>query len=127
MTWNSKVIVKNSILWNNGGDDVEVDETSKATVTYTLSQEKLKGTGNLSKDPLFANAAGHDYHLRSTAGRWDPAANGKRGGWVLDSQHSPAIDAADPASPFKLEPAPNGGRANLGADGNTAQASKSAE
>jgi hypothetical protein len=44
---------------------------------------------------------------------------------VHDSQYSPAIDAADPTSPFKLEPAPNGGRANLGADGNTAQSSKS--
>ena len=78
VTGKSKVTVKNSILWNNGGDDIEVDETSKATVTYTLSQEALKGTGNLSKDPLFANSAGHDYHLRSTAGRWDPAANGKK-------------------------------------------------
>ncbi len=65
MTGNSKVIVKNSILWNNGGDDVEVDERSKATVTYTLSQKTMKGTGNLSKDPLFANPAGHDYRLRS--------------------------------------------------------------
>ncbi len=126
VTDKSKVTVKNSILWNNGGDDITVDATSKATVTYTLAEKVLKGTGNISKDPLFANSAGHDYHLRSTAGRWDPAANGKNGGWVIDSQHSPAIDAADPASPFKLEPAPNGGRANLGADGNTAKASQSA-
>jgi len=95
VTWNSKVIVKNCILWNNGGDDVEADERSKATVTYTLSQETIKGAGNLSKDPLFANSAGHDYRLRS---------------------NSPAINAA--------QPAPNGGRANLGADGNTALASK---
>ncbi len=127
VTGKSKVTVKNSILWNNGGDDVKVDETSKATVSYTLTQKVLKGAGNLSKDPLFANPAGHDYHLRSTAGRWDSAANGKKGGWVTDNQHSPAIDAADPASLFKLEPAPNGGRANLGAYGNTAQASKSAK
>lgn len=124
VTDKSKVTVKNSILWNNGGDDIKVDATSKATVTYTLTQKVLKGTGNLSKDPLFANPAGHDYRLRSTAGRWDPAANDKSGGWVLDKEHSPAIDAADPAAPFKLEPAPNGGRANLGAYGNTAQASK---
>ncbi len=125
VTGHSKVIVKNSILWNNGGDDLDVDATSKATVTYTLSQESLKGVGNLSKDPLFVDPAGHDYHLRSTAGRWDAAANDKHGGWAIDRQHSPAIDAAEPGSAFKLEPAPNGGRANLGADGNTAQASKS--
>lgn len=125
-TGNSKVTVKNCILWNNGDDDVEADGTSKTAVTYTLSREKIKGTGNLSQDPLFANFEGHDYRLRSTAGRWNPAANGEGGTWVLDSEHSPAIDAADPAAPFNLEPAPNGGRANLGAYGNTEQASKSA-
>ncbi len=80
----------------------------------------------LSKDPLFVNSAGHDYHLRSTAGRWDPAAIAGSGGWVQDSQHSPAIDSADPTGPFNLEPAPNGGRANLGVDGNTRHASRSA-
>lgn len=126
VTGKSRITVRNSILWNNGGDDIAVDKTSQATVTYTLTQKARRGTGNLSGDPLFANSAGRDYRLRSTAGRWDPTANSKSGGWVVDSQLSPAIDAADPASPFKLEPAPNGGRANLGADGNTAQASQSA-
>lgn len=127
VTDRSKLTVKNSILWNNGGDDIDADATSKATVMYTISNETLKGTGNLSKDPLFANPAGHDYRLRSTAGRWDPAANDKQGGWVIDKEQSPAIDAAEPAAPFELEPIMNGGRANLGADGNTAQASKSAQ
>lgn len=126
VTGNSKVTVKNSILWNNGGDDLDVDATSKATVTYTLSQEKLKGVGNLSNDPLFVDPAQRDYRLRSKGGRWDPAADGKNGSWLLDAQHSPAIDAADPKSPFALEPTPNGGRANLGVHGNTAEASKSA-
>ena len=93
-TWNSKLVVKNCILWNNGGDDVEADEKSKATVTYTLSQETIKGTGNLSKDPLFVNAAGQDYRLR---------------------QGSPAISAAELA---------NGARANLGAAVKTVPASK---
>jgi len=94
-TWNSKLIVKNCILWNNGGDDVDADKRSKATVTYTLSQEVIAGTGNLSKEPLFVNAAGHDYRLR---------------------QGSPAINAAQADA--------NGSRSNLGADGNTAPASK---
>jgi len=30
---------------------------------------------------------------------------------------SPAIDAGNPATPYNLEPAPNGGRVNLGYDG----------
>jgi hypothetical protein len=123
----SQVTVTNSIFWGNGGDDfLTVDAASRITATYTLSEESITGTGNISTDPLFADAAQHDYHLQSTAGRWDPTANGGEGGWVEDSQDSPAIDAGDPASPFAAEPSPNGGRANLGAYGNTAEASKSA-
>ena len=38
---------------------------------------------------------------------------------------SPAIDAADPNAVFVLEPAPNGGRMNLGNYGNTPQADPS--
>jgi hypothetical protein len=123
----SKLLIKNSILWNNSGDDITiVDKTCKVTVTYTLGQKMQKGTGNLSQDPLFANPANQHYRLRSTFGRWDAAANGKKGDWVSDQEQSPGIDAADPAAPFQLEPATNGGRANLGYDGNTEHASKSA-
>jgi hypothetical protein len=121
---NSEVTIRNSIFWDNGGDDFFVDGTSQITATYTLAQEELPGAGNLSTDPLFADPGQHDYHLQSTAGRWDPNANGV-GGWVVDADHSPAVDAADPASPFANEPDPNGGRANLGVYGNTVEASKS--
>ncbi len=114
-----------SIFWGNGGDDFIADATSRISATYTLSQESMPGTGNISTDPLFADPAAQDYHLRSTAGRWDPAANSGAGDWVLDTDTSPAIDAADPASTYILEPDPNGGRANIGADANTPGASKS--
>ena len=80
-------------------------------------------TGNLNTDPFFADPAGHDYHLKSTAGRWDPAA----GAFVTtDLLTSPCIDAGDPAAAWANEPAPNGSRINMGAYGNTAQASKTA-
>ena len=46
-------------------------------------------------------------------------------GWVQDDVNSPCIDTGDPCSPYLLEPAPNGGRINMGAYGNTWQASKS--
>ncbi|MEI6502966.1 MAG: FlgD immunoglobulin-like domain containing protein, partial [Armatimonadota bacterium] len=78
--------------------------------------------GNLSKDPLFANAAKGDFHEKSKGGRWNPVTRT----WVKDTVQSPCIDKGKPASPFALEPAPNGGRINMGAYGNTAQASKSA-
>jgi hypothetical protein len=72
----------------------------------------------ITNDPLFASAAGHDFHLQSAAGRWTV------GGLVRDAATSPCIDAGDPASAFANEPLPNGNRINLGFEGNTAQASK---
>ena len=38
---------------------------------------------------------------------------------------SPAIDAGDPKSPYRNEPKPCGWRVNLGAYGNTSEATKS--
>jgi len=45
--------------------------------------------------------------------------------WLFDVVNSPCIDAGDPGSDYSLEPAPNGGRINMGAYGNTQYASKS--
>ena len=70
-------------------------------------------------DPLFADATSGDYHLKSAAGRWNGST------WVTDAVTSPCIDAGDPASAYANEPAPNGGRINLGCYGNTVEASKS--
>jgi hypothetical protein len=120
-----QVTVSNSIFWGNG-DDFAKDATSTLAVSYTDSQDVVPGIGNFHSDPLFADAAAGDYHLRSTGGRFDPVANGGIGDWLLDAVHSPAIDAGKPTSSFVLEPAPNGGRVNLGAFGNTAQASRTA-
>lgn len=113
--------VTNSILHGNG-DDFLVTPGSAITVSYTLSEETAPGTGNFTADPLFADTANADFHLRSTAGRYDPFTQQ----WVSDVEHSPAIDAGDPASTYENEPGPNGGRINLGFDGNTPQASLSA-
>lgn len=72
-------------------------------------------------NPLFANAAAGDFHLRSSAGRYVDNA-----GFVvdLDPVSSWAIDKANPSTPFAAEPAPAGGRANIGAYGGTEFASK---
>lgn len=77
--------------------------------------------GNISADPLFADVVGHDYHLKSTGGRWDPTWTR----WVIDRVHSPCIDRGNPADAFADEPAPNGDRINMGAYGGTIEASKS--
>ena len=75
-----------------------------------------------SEDPLFVDpgATPPDLHVQSTAGS-------RRNGtleWVTDRQCSVAIDKASPSDAFDLEPLPNGGRRNLGAHGNTSEASK---
>ncbi len=61
-----------------------------------------------------------DFHLKSMAGRWDPATKA----FVTDTATSPCIDKADQATGFDKEVAPNGGRADLGNYGGTAEASK---
>jgi hypothetical protein len=103
----------NCVLWNNG------DDLYLGTATYSCIEDGDAGTGNISADPQFADAANGDYHLKSKRGRWTAS------GWVVDAVHSPCIDAGDPAADFSVEPDPNGGRVNMGAYGNTAQASKS--
>ncbi|MBX3724508.1 MAG: hypothetical protein KF823_01145 [Xanthomonadales bacterium] len=108
---------RNTILWGNTREFLTLSGGS-FSIVHSLTQQA--GTGNLLADPLFADPAGGDYHLRSAHGRYTP------GGWVSDLVTSPAIDAGDPASAFSLEPLPNGGRINLGAYGNTPQASRSA-
>ena len=75
---------------------------------------------SLGADPLFADVAAGDLHPRSAQGRYSAAA----GEWLKDADTSPLIDAADPALPWSAEPAPNGGRANIGVYGNTAYASQ---
>ncbi len=92
-------------LWENG-------------INYTNCSA---GTGDISADPLFADEAGHDFHLMSQVGRWNPAV----GMWATDPATSPCIDAGDPAFPCGEEPQPNGGRINIGAYGGTSEASRS--
>ena len=62
-------------------------------------------THSITGDPSFIDAVHGNYHLQS---------------------NSPAIDAGDPTSTFAFEPGNNGGRINLGFDGNTAAAAQSA-
>ncbi len=125
------VTIRNTIVcFSTSGGGVYSDSGS-LSVTYCdvygntggdyVGMTDPTGTnGNISEDPLFADAAGGDFHLKSRGGRWDPLVPG----WVIDAVHSPCIDTGDPASPWANEPAPNFARINMGAYGNTAEASK---
>jgi hypothetical protein len=130
----SSPIIKNTIIaLSTKGGGLYCDSSNGAcnpVVTYCDVWDNVGGDylkfavqtgkhGNISQDPLFADAAARDFHLKSTGGHWTAA------GWVLDTVTSPCLDAGDPKSACNLEPAPNGGRINMGADGDTIYASKS--
>ncbi len=110
--------VTNSIVYFNG--DAQIDNII-GTVTYSNVQGSFQGAGNIDADPLFADPANDDYHLKSQAGRWHPGSET----WISDDLTSDCIDAGDPGSAIGLEPNPNGSVINMGAYGGTTQASKS--
>ncbi|MDY7011632.1 MAG: right-handed parallel beta-helix repeat-containing protein, partial [Planctomycetota bacterium] len=113
----NNIIVKSAGKAINGIDPVNC---SYNDLWQNVGGDTGGGTGSISADPLFADPANGDFHLKSKVGRWNPVSEQ----WVTDTVNSPCIDAGDPASTFSDEPAPNGGRINMGAYGNTDQASK---
>jgi hypothetical protein len=133
--------VTNSIICGNraaNGPDIYLDQfPAELSITYSnvaggqtgVSVEggTLEGgalywrQGNIDTDPYFADPDNNDYHLKSEAGRWDPTSQI----WVLDDVSSPCIDAGDANGSVAFEPYPNGGIINMGANGGTAEASKS--
>jgi hypothetical protein len=96
-------VLDNNCLYNNTGG----------------SYKNASSTTDIYVDPLFVDQKNHNYYLMSKAGRW----NGFN--WVNDSKNSPCIDAGYPLSDYSNEPEPNGGRINIGPQGNTIYASKS--
>ena len=103
-------------LWGNVGGD------------YLALPVQTGINGNISEDPMFADAANGDYHLCSQAGRWA----GSKQRWNYDDVTSRCIDAGNPGSGLGDElPAIVGDpdnewskniRVNMGAYGGTEQA-----
>jgi len=134
--------ISNCILWDEGPSSLDTPEGA-VNITYSNVRGGWPGQGNADADPLFAESGywadatdpnvavepnqpnavwvDGDYHLKSQAGRWDPASEG----WIGDDVTSPCIDAGDPNSPVGAEPVPNDGAINMGAYGGTSEASKS--
>jgi hypothetical protein len=127
------VTMRNCIVYGN--ETIQLSLVS-ASISYSCIQGGYVGTGNIDDDPLFVRMASWeegdpndpnddvlmagDYHLKSQAGRFDP----NNAAWVQDEVTSPCIDAGDPNDAVGDEPAPNGGRVNMGAYGVTVHASK---
>ncbi len=82
--WDSNPVLVNTILWGNS-DTHGIDEsaqihnegTSAPVVNYSLIQDWASGgTGNLSDDPLFVDAANGDLHLQPGSPAIDAGDNG---------------------------------------------------
>jgi hypothetical protein len=127
----SPIIKNNIIAYAHAGGGIVNLGTGTPKVTYcsfysnvgaNYSGQMTVGPGIVIANPRLnrASAGVGDYRLKSKYGRWTDS------GWVLDTVQSSCIDKGDPASAYAAEPAPNGGRINLGYDGNTVRASKSA-
>ena len=119
----ANITANNCIFWGDSAPaypELRLNLSGPSPIAYSDVQGGWLGTGNLDADPLFANAGAREFHLRSVEGRWYPPTSA----WVIDSVHSPCIDSGDPASSYADEPEPNGERINMGAYGNTAEASK---
>ena len=123
---------KNSIFWGNatnvdfnascgsGCASVTVGVTySNVQTTYANGGVSISfGTGNMTGvDPLFVAADARDFHLRSTHGHWTAGA------YVADAADSPALCSGDPSGPTSQNPARAGNRSELGAYGNSVEAS----
>jgi len=132
--------ISNCIIWDNYAPfDPQI--FLSPDLTYNCIQnwtDNAENTGNIVSDPCFAEAGywdlngtpedinddiwiDGDYHLKSQAGRWDLKGHI----WIQDDTTSPCVDAGDPNSDYSKELSPHGNRTNIGAYGNTNQASMS--
>ena len=139
------IVVSNSILSATNATPIYTEESQAANVSgdYNLYglvpgaplatngfekavyanlsrwQGKNRDLRSFLADPLFVNPANGNFHLRSRGGYWNWT------NWALSAETSWAIDAGPGSEAVTNEPAPNGGRLNLGAYGGTVQASRS--
>ncbi len=135
MSFSNALTVSNSVLGGGatlfgnhpvmGDFNVVGPPTVPGAGFATFSDLQNAGRGwarSVRVEPLFANAAAGDFHLKSLTGRYNPLTG------LFDTNdvvHSPAIDLGDPVFGVGDEPVPNGGRLNAGLYGGTTEASLS--
>lgn len=72
--------IRNCVFWGNegpGGAGGTVNQiTGTSTVSYSIVEGGIAGTGNLSSDPQFANAGSGDYRLGASSPAIDAGNNG---------------------------------------------------
>ena len=122
----------NAIFWGNAKNSDFVASCGagcgavKVRVTYSMVRKRYQnggvsisfGKGILAPtNPLFVSPNRGNFHLKSTFGHWTPA------GYVADAVSSPALAMGDPNGAVDEQPPLAGDRTELGAYGNSAEAS----
>ena len=142
-----------NVLMTSGGGQVAQWQGVARPTLVAWQNTAFTDANSIAQDPLFVDPDGaddvlgfggagasdgrdDDFHLSSTEGRvtgglvpvLDTTTGlpvGQASAEMTDAVQSPAIDRGDANDPFANEPSPNGGFINIGAYGNTVQASKS--
>ncbi len=109
--------IVNCIVWGNSDGSLSQCKAYFSDVQGNADPR----AGNINVDPLFADPANGDFHLKSVYGRYLPALDT----WVTDSVVSPCVDRGNPEDYYEAELEPNGDVINMGAYGGTPYASKS--
>ncbi len=114
-------LILNNIIYSNtsqGGGENWFKWVEEG-IFYSCTSPNPGDEGSFDADPLYANSATLDYHLKSAAGRFATTNV-----WTNDVATSPCIDRGYVGSDYSAEPEPNGQCINVGAYGGTEQASK---
>ena len=137
------VTIVDSIFWGNWPYEIRSRGTTRPSIRYCCVRDWWPDIGNIYSNPLFARPGrwidpkdpnvvlessnpravwtDGDYHVKSQAGRWDPATQS----WLVDDVTSRCVDGGDPTSKVGHESSPNGGLVNMGVYGGTTEASRS--
>ena len=114
-----EALIENCIVVSNsaqlGGDNWY--EWVPMDMRYSCTFPRPSGVGNMALNPIFADMDAGNYHLQSTYGHFTT------NGWVMDGADSPCIDFGSPLSDASQESIIS--RINMGAYGNTVEASRS--
>jgi len=108
----------------------DINPQNVRTIERFCAERGVEVVGKIPFDPSVTEAMVHGKpvieYRDSAAGTGNDAWTGTRpdSAWRHIAYVATQAQAGDPASPWQNEPPPNGGRINMGAYGNTAQASK---
>ncbi|MDP8235779.1 MAG: right-handed parallel beta-helix repeat-containing protein, partial [Candidatus Erginobacter occultus] len=104
-----------NLFYTSGGAAAGYWNSATQTTFSDWTGSSGQDFNSIAGDPLYVG--GGNYRLQSTRGSY------KGGVWSADTNNSPGLDRGDPADISFYESAPHGDRVNLGAYGNSIEAS----